>query len=121
MSKPKAPGRPVSGEAQIRRLIRDHMPGDLAAIYDSAPDLTDPAWQAEFGRMLFALFLKSNLEAHAAEDPVEAHQWHQLAKQHSEELRKLKYLESQQKETGIPGRIEINVHGLKRKGDPRGK
>jgi hypothetical protein len=106
----------VSGTDAIRSLIRSHLPGELGPLYDQAPSLSDPSWQTEFGRMLFSLFLKATKKAHAAKDPVVAGEWHALAKQYSEEIRKLKYLEAQQKDSGIPGSVAVRVYGLKRKG-----
>jgi len=112
----KAQKKQVSGTDAIKALIRAHLPGELGKLYDTAPDLSDPAWQTEFGRMLFSLFLKATKKAHGSRDPVVASEWHALAKQYSEEIRKLKYLEAQQKDSGIPGRVNVRVFGLKRSG-----
>ncbi len=105
-------GRPVKGKAAIRRLLREHLPPEVAAVYDRAPSLKDPAWQDEFGRALFALYIDAQNKALTAKRTSEQRRWHKIAKQQAEELRKLKYLEAQQQHEASPRDFKIEVDGM---------
>ena len=106
------PGRPIEGQRAIRRLIFEHLPPEVAAIYSKAPELNDPAWQGEFGRALFALYLDAQHKALTATRASEQRRWHKVAKAQAEELRKLKYLEAQQKADAVPRDFLIGVAGM---------
>lgn len=108
----RMPGRPVQGEKAIRRLIWRHLPPEVAETYAKTPLLSDPAWQQEFGRALFALYLNAQDNALTATRTSEQMRWHKIAKNLSEELRKLKYLEAQQKDDSAPREFTIRVAGM---------
>ena len=105
---------PAKGRAAIRRQISAALPPKMRDLFNGSPNLTDKDWQVEHGRLLWSLYLHATQQAYATDDFVMSAQWHKIASQHSDEILKLKVLETKQKESELPDKITIGVAGLSR-------